>query len=217
MPYAQHLRITASGVFGTGPLGGEQWSWRLNLSDPVASEDPVDDQDQADDIAADVAAFHGRAGSWISANARLLEVKCARIGVDGKYLDDPRIVTMDQAGGGGALVYPYQVALAVSLGTERRGATGRGRFYLPGPTIPFAVNTGQVSAIPAQEVRDSVVQLVQDINDQPGLDGVAPRVVIASSKGYNSDVTTVRVGRVLDTIRSRRTSVDEAYGPESAV
>lgn len=217
MPFAQHIRITASGTFGeTSTM--ERWSWRLNMSDPLASEDPVDDQDQMDDIVADITAFHSRPASMIGLHSRLREIKVARIGPDGKYLEDPRIAAVNVNGGqNNPIVYPPQVALAVSLGSDRRGASGRGRFYLPGPVCSFSIVTGLVSVAEVEGVRGSVVTLIEALNNQPGVEGAAPKVTIASSKGFNSDVTEVRVGRALDTIRSRRTSLLESYTAPVAV
>jgi hypothetical protein len=214
MAFAPHVRVTARGLFDTTSNGGEQfeqWSWRLNFSDPSGSEDPVDDEAQLADIATDISNFHGRPGSWISRAAVLTEVKAARIGADGKYIGQPRSVVLSKAGGGPSLVYPPQVALAVSLGTTRRGATGRGRIFLPAPAMSIGGNTGRISTTDRNAVAGSVAQLLNDLNNQPRIDAFAPSVVIASSKGYNTEVNSVRVGDVLDTIRTRRNEMGESY------
>lgn len=220
MAFAPHIRMTMLGTFG--PADGsapraESFSYGVNIGDAVGFQDPVDDGNLADDYAADAVAFHGRPGSWISAQAVLQVVKFARIGPDGRYTDDPRIVEVNQAGGGGALRFPFQVALAVSLNTARRGATGRGRFFLPAPTCNLAANTGQFSLAETQQIAASVGQFLNDVNNRPGIDQLAQVAVVASSKGYNSAVTSVRVGTVADTIRSRRTSLNETYTPDVPV
>lgn len=220
MPFAQHIRMTMIGTVGPASGGGtrvEAFSYGINLSDPATAEDPVDNESQAIDLANDAKAFHGRPTSWMSDQCVLQLVKFARIGADGKYLQEPRVVEVLQPGGGGALKYPLQVALAVSLNTARRGASGRGRFYLPCPTVPFGTAQGQFDSAQVLAVAQSVATFLTAVNDQPGLEGIAPKVTVASSLGFNSDVTSVRVGSVPDTIRSRRRQLLEAYSANQAV
>lgn len=209
MPFADHYRLTASGVFqeaDTPPR--EAFSFRVNLSRPSNFSDQGG---VAADMAADTVALFGRATSHIASIARLMTVKLAPIGADGLYTGDPTVVEVDQRGASTTLILnPPQVSLAVTLQSDRRGATGRGRFFLPAPDIP--VNAQLVIADAARnDVATSVAQWLNDLNNKSGLDVAASRVTIASTKGYNSDVTSVRVGNVLDTIRSRRTSVEETY------
>jgi hypothetical protein len=221
MPYASHLRVTMAGDLssGTGPVL-EQFSYRLNLSNPtaaLASDSNRFSGDGAADVAADAVAFHGRVGSRIGSMARLTEVKMASIGPDGKYTADPFIVAVDQRGGGpNQITHAPQVSLAVSLTTERRGSSGRGRFYLPVPSTLIGTNL-IIDPIERDQVQASVAQFLQDLNNWPLTDSGDPRVVIASTKGFNSNVTGVRVGLVLDTIRSRRNNIVEGYGATTAV
>ncbi len=220
MPFAQHIRMSMLGTFGPAGGGGdrvEAFSYSLNLSDPAGSVDPVDDEAQALDLAADATAFHGTPNAKISAQAVLQTVKFARIGPDGRYIGNPRSVNVNQAGGGGALKYPFQIALAVSLSTARRGATGRGRFFLPSPTFIVASETGQFLQPDINAAALAVQTFLNNVNNQPGLEGSAPRVVVASSKGYNTNVSGVRIGSVPDTIRSRRRQLLETYSPTAAV
>jgi hypothetical protein len=215
MAYAQHIRMTVTGRFDTSANFGEDfegWSYRLNLSDPATAADPVDEAGTAADMANDVLAFHVDPVTRISNVARLREVKFARIGADGKYISDPRILTFDAPGGGGALKYPTQIACAVSLLTARRGGTGRGRIYLPAPTLSLGGNTGRVVDSEQQALAVRVQTFLNNLNNGSGVGAPEPRVVIASTRGYNSDVTGCRVGQVLDTMRSRRTSILENYG-----
>jgi hypothetical protein len=210
MPYDNHIRLTMSGAFQTvGQPILERFSFGINLSDPP-NFDPLL---LAPDLAQDCVNMFSRAGTGIANTALLQEVKMARIGADGRYTGDPAIVSTNARGGGGSQIkYPTQISLAVSFGTTRRGASGRGRMYLPLPLASLDTNTFTISLLAAEGVRDSIATWIADLRNQPGLDPPnAPRPTIASIKGYNTDITTVRVGRVLDTIRSRRTSVPESY------
>jgi hypothetical protein len=211
MPFAQHLRLTMSGVLktATGPIL-EQFSYRLNMSDPGTTQENFT-LTAAQDFAADAVAFHGSVGGGMASMAVLTEVKLARIGPLGTYLADPFIVPVNQPGGGGGQVtHPFQIALAVSLGTARRGATGRGRFYLPLPSATITT-AGVISTAARDGVATAVKAFLDDLNNASGLDFTNSKVTVASSKGYNSDVTEVRVGQVLDTIRSRRNNLVENY------
>jgi hypothetical protein len=163
-------------------------------------------------------AFWSRPASHIAHGGRLREVKVARIGTDGKYRGDPKAAAVDVPGGAGApvLLYPPQISLAVSLATAKRGKSGRGRFYLPCPQTSMGPD-GRISQNIQTAVAGSVRTWINDLNNWPGFDGGTPKVTIASSLGQNHDVTGVRVGRVLDTVRSRREDLVETYGPVVAL
>ncbi len=218
MPYDQHLRLTGSGrlVSNTG-VTLERFSVRLNLSDPPAGSNSFDAGRHAD-YEADFRAFWARPASGIASVAMLDEVKLAEIGADGKYRSEPIIsAPTSTPGGAGGMRYPLQVAFVVSLNTDRRGASGKGRVFLPCPGLALYPSDGRTSAGEAQDVATSFAQFIDALNDVPGLDASAPKVTIASGKGYNSDVTSVRCGRVFDTVRSRRTSQVESYGADVGV
>jgi hypothetical protein len=217
MPFANHLRLTVRGTFGPAGAPFEEFSYGLNLSDNAVRSQAFD-QSMLDDLVADVTAFHSAPTSYMVAAARVREVKVAQIGALGTYRSDPLIASVNIPGGQALaqLPHPPQVALAVSLGTERRGATGRGRFYLPCPALSVD-DTGLFPEVDAAKIRGAVSIFLQAVNNWPGVDTADPQIVVASSKGYNSTVTGFRLGRALDTIRSRRRSLDEMYGLPVAV
>jgi hypothetical protein len=169
------------------------------------------------DIAADMRAFHVRSATQISPAAVLEVVKIAPIGSDGKYLADAVVVNVVDAPGG-SLESPAvitstlpQSAVAVSLVTARRGPTGKGRFYVPMSPQPLDQTTLLMSETARDNLKASTQTLINALNNQPGVDALDLKVVVASSKGYNTVVTGVRVGRVVDTIRSRRRSIPETF------
>lgn len=215
MPYVNHLRLTASGVF-QGGVGAayEAWSFRLNLSDPLAGVTSNFSQASADSHAAAVRNLILSAGAGCNDHVKLTEVKLAQINSLGKYRSEPlRAAFTPTRGGNNAPAHPLQVALAVSLATETRGASGRGRFYLPGSIFAVDKDSGLISAGDQAAAKSAVIAFLNLINDPAGVqDPPVSKVTVASVKGFNSDVTGVRVGRALDTIRSRRTSLSELYG-----
>lgn len=214
MVYAPHRRLTLSGTLGAA--SEEAFSFGIALDENLFTAG--DDQVVFDDIVAESQAFFSSPLLYVSPFARLRMVKLAKIGADGKYTADPLFVdTLNRAGGGSTSgTHPFQCSLAVSLVTARRGSSGRGRFYLPMPTLSVA-DSGLIPFLQAQEVATTVAGWIDAVADRPGIDSPEPTVVVASSKGFLSPVTAVRVGRVIDTIRSRRRALSEAYGPEIAV
>lgn len=207
MVYALHSRLTFSGLLGTVAAPFEEWSFRLNFS-PIT----IGDVTEAETAAA-ASAWSSTIASQSGGATRLREVKFARIGPDGLYTDDPVISEVDAGGTAtGSLLYPPQVALAVSLDTDRRGPTGRGRIYVPNPTI----NVGATGRITAANATAAVTAAANFLNALNGIQNLGS-VCIASSKGYNSLVTSVRVGDVLDTIRSRRNQISEVYSASVTV
>lgn len=223
MVFAPHLRVTALGRLGTPEA--ERFSYGLNMAPDGGFVSLGDFAGMTalhiTDLCDSVKDFHGRANSRISASAVLETVKLALIGADGKYLADPVTRAYAQPGGVAAdfKVTP-QSALAISLGTARRGATGRGRFFIPmfigdcDPADFFRITSAQ-----ALLVRDSAATMINDMNNWPGIDVIVAswRVVVASTKGYNTKVNTLRVGRVIDTIRSRRGALTETYTATAAI
>lgn len=224
--FAPHYRLTLSGDIGTATAPVEHFSFGVCMAKAINSDDtdgtidgagPLDlglDDTQINDIFTDCQNFFGRADTFISAAAKLKQIKLARIGADGKYDRDPKIWTGTVPGGhSSATIYPPQVSLAVSLTTRFRGPSGKGRFYLPCPNADLDSGTMEISTGQRDLIQASVVQWIDDLNNEPGTDVLGLGVVVASTKGHNHRVSGVRVGRVFDTIRSRRRSLVENYGP----
>lgn len=204
MPYEPHSRLTFSGIFGPASLPLEEWAFRLNMG-------PWTVQDVTAGLAAARDAFATHLAPRVNSIARLTQVKVASIGADGKYVSDAVVLEADVPGTGTINTStPLQITQAVTLDTARRGPTGRGRFYLPAPDTGIETQARVFSTTVTQTLADSAAMFISALNAIPEFQDV----VIASSKGYLSPVTHVRVGRVPDTMRSRRRSMDEDYvGP----
>lgn len=225
--FAPHYRLTLSGDIGTATAPVEHFSFGVCLALAMTSDStdgalggsagPLDlgmDDTQINDIFTDCQNFFGRSDTGISAAAKLKQVKLARIQANGKYDVDPKIWTGSVPGGrSSANIYPPQISLAVSLVTATRGPSGKGRFYLPMPNWTLDSNTMEIASGDRDLCQASVVQWLNDLNNEPGTDILGLGVVVASTKGHNHRVNGVRVGRVFDTIRSRRRSLVENYGP----
>lgn len=211
MPVIPHIRMSMIGRLGG--TSDERFSYSVNLGRTDGTPflgSGVEGQTFFDDCAAGAAAFHSRPATGISTAAVLEDVKFAFIGADGKYTRDPYVKAIaNVTGGSGGDLHPPQVALAVSLTTARRGPTGKGRFFLPMPTAIVGRDDLLITVLKREEITVSCQTFLNGLANQPGVDVVDVGVTVISSKGYASIVTGVRVGRALDTIRSRRTSLPE--------
>lgn len=145
-------------------------------------------------------------------------------GVKPVYLVPTQFVAMPANcnGNGTAATLPYEVAMALSLGTHLRGPRHRGRLYL-GP-FTSAVMAGIVQSggtnQPAPAALDGMFSGVQNAIGQAfGEKFVAPVKattgvvlnVLSQKGGESYEVTGVRAGQVPDSQRRRRRSLLEAY------
>lgn len=214
MVFAAHWKVTMNGTLGNaagGPV--ERFSMGVCMETAFAPGSVSDADPFWSDVKNDCVAFFGRAETSIHAAAKLTEVKIARIGADGKYTQDPRIYAVSQAGGATAGgLHPPQCSLVVSMTSGRRGPSGKGRFYLPLPAVTLDPATMVIADAQRDAIAGSAQTFLNNLNDAVALDVVTgPVVVIASTKGFNTPVTGVRVGQAIDTVRSRRRSLKEAF------
>lgn len=228
--YPEHFKV----AFG-GPLwGNEQWSCSLRMAGGIF---PTDDarrtfaRTQVGAVADAVKAWFTQTASTpnlqpgINQAAKLEWVRFNAIGQDGKYLDSAgsNIVNISPAltpqALGTAVAAPHQLALVVSLRTGlRAGRASGGRLFLPTQMHSMDAN-GFVQQSVREAVARSLVRLIQDLNNWPGVDpaGTFPEVHIVSAgetltpPPISRKVTEVRVGNVFDTMRSRRNQIRETY------
>ena len=199
---APFLRLVVGGTLYTS----EQWSFGLSFAGAAGSA-PTSVPTAVYDA---VAAFVQRAAAPSSNKAPLTFIKLNRIGQDGRYTEQKSVtreVAAGIAGASTANIAP-QIAAAVTLDTgNRRGLAAKGRFYVPVPAAAIGTD-GRILETDANALRDAAVTMVNSLNAA----GIG-RLVVASDVGTGAfrAVRSVRVGRVLDTIRSRRTSLPESY------
>lgn len=204
------LRLQAS-----GPLYVAE-AWSCTLSFAGAGTPPAPTQAAVDACGAAWSAFFSDTtnGALIAQKAALQVVKVARIGGDGLYMD-PKATEWAAGGatgviGAGNTNPAPQLALAVTLeGPNPRGAAGRGRFYIPAPA-GVVMNDGRVSADYAGAVGTAAARLIRQCEAALGLEAHIVGAATKTGRGpARQEVAAVSVGRVLDTIRSRRTSLPE--------
>jgi hypothetical protein len=106
----------------------------------------------------------------------------------------------------GSVSLPYEAACAVSLQTDKRGPSGKGRFYLPPFASSIMVAGGVYGGASVATVRDTCIAWIDAINDATPW----TVVVVSPRQLVLNDVTSLLVGKVPDSQRRRRRSQDEA-------
>lgn len=217
MTWPTHFRFTVRGNY----VGSEEtWANAFHFSRNVDAgpdaglgdivESGVDDA---------VAAFYG--SGFVAPTIEVVDWRMYVIGTNGKMEGNGPLQrnyeTAELRGGAGTTPYPPQIALCISTVAVNRGAAQFGRFYLPGPTRPFGGDF-RISAADAGTYVSLATQFLKDVSD--AIDVTFPLQAagvhvsegpVGSSTGTIQEIDHVRVGRVYDTIQTRRRSLIEDY------
>ena len=206
-----HSRLTFSGTIGPGGTVLETWSTSINFTPDALIADWSDPQ--MDGLAGAMrTAWNAGINGVLANDCFTTEFRWALVGAnqkvrtrpDGSYRQGISIVP--SSGNGAVTSMPLQTACVASLVTARNGPTGKGRMFLPAPYFVPTVADKRWTPANVTSIADAVVATIAALN----LIG-AGKACVASSKGYTSEVTGVRVGRVPDAMRSRRRSQPEEY------
>lgn len=198
-------------AFGGTLRTDEAWTCSMRMTIEGFDGDQAAEQALCDNYA-DVLKIFAANNSIIGSDCSLEFVKWNTIGTDGRYLMPYTILTeIDPAVpmGSGTSGHVNQAALVVTLETGvPRGLANRGRLYLPLPRAAVG-STGRITSSLVSGMATQMRDLLDDLN------GIATtsRVCVASGvrEGAIRPVTSVRVGDVIDTMRSRRAQVGEFY------
>lgn len=208
MPYmTPFLRLVVSGSLYTA----ERFSWSMSLI-PNFANDPLVPETVPPGIVDAVTTFHTNSAMSISQHAVLDLIKLNLIGTDGRYVNQGETVLEEldpPVPGPSGTQIPPQISLAITLGTGRsRGRAHAGRFYPPATGLAVQANGG-ISPTAQANAAGAAADLISSIN------AVSSEWVVGVTSdlgtGAQYAVTEVRVGKVLDTIRSRRSSIPEDY------
>lgn len=198
-------RLVMSGTL----FGSETFSYGLTFEKSFSTELPPSTVPTG--IVDAVVAFHTRLDSFVHNAAVLKTIKFNLIGTDGRYKSESETVMEEfETGHPGArgATFPPQVALAVTLRTaKRRGRAHAGRFYLPVGGADLSLE-GTLYAPDQEKIATSVTTFLNELNTAAA--GIG-RLAVASDVGTGAleYITHCEVGRVLDTLRTRRKSIDE--------
>lgn len=207
MPVPTHFKINFRGIFTSTP---EEWSFGLHFDRDVADQPDAELSDiNAGGVTSAITDLLATAGGMFSDACLCTEWRAYVIGTNGRMEGNPMIEVLTPPGVGGTATkkYPPQIALAVTLVADNRGPARFGRFFLPGVNLPMD-NDHRLTVSNATNVAEAVTTFLKDISDAIDL----PLTVSSSTAlnisslqgGVKQAVDHVEVGRVYDTLRSRR-------------
>lgn len=209
-----HTRITFSGVFGSPTAPVEVWAFNLCAPPNIAG---ANEGQMFSTLGQGlVSAYTTSIASHQSSDVVLTRVRVAAVKPDGRveqttagaYVQgDTAASVVGVMSAASNIRYPLQTALVISLMTARAGATGKGRFFLPFPVGATALGTD--FRIADAQMAGYVTRAKTFLNACKTALGTD--LVVASTKGYLTPVTGVRIGRAPDTMRSRRGALLEGY------
>lgn len=193
-------------VWGGRLYALESWSCSLNIGSDAGVNMA------ASTFQAALIAWMTRATSKISTAAKLDLIKFNEINpVTARYLlpTSNEVIQNDLAVGATA-TWPGQNTLCVSTRTAlMRGRAHAGRFYPPTGALAMDPNAGSIDDVTVDAAATSAATLITAINTALG---AGSRVVVFSKVAQTVEpVTSVRVGHVVDTMRSRRRSIPELW------
>jgi hypothetical protein len=207
MPYNHRfLKLAVSGTL----YETEGFTWSLNFQ-AIGENNQAAPDTVSNAVDAAIGAFWSQAG--VTNAAKITFIKLNEIDATGKYKNVTATVERDKtsnpSAGSSQGTVPPQIALCVSLRTNhRRGRAHAGRFYLPAPSQSVGAD-GRISQNAAHDVATAATTMIDALNAE--LTGWRCSIMSKMGEGSANFVTHVEVGRVLDVMRSRRTSIDEGY------
>lgn len=167
----------------------------------------------AGDVSTWFAANKGSGGVGFTRGAQLTSIKLNRIDTAGHYADPVAMEHIYPSPIVGPLAgdFPPQLSIVATLGTAlERGRGSKGRIYLAPSAGIFVGTDGRNNVTFTQETATGVKALIDSLNARYTAIG---RVGVASKAGSGrfEHVTRVSVGRINDTMRSRRSKGVEDY------
>ncbi len=201
-------------AFGTlaGTSGTLTKAWTARVGPDGSGENWSD----AEQVAAGEAAYALATAlkAYENNNYHWTHVKQAPIDALGKTIGTGSTFTFTtKPTGAGTAALPAQSAVAVSTRANIVGRTGRGRFYVPALSDAILSNDGTISGTPAVNLKAAAKAYIDAMQGIGGTLSLWQPLNVITSAGKASAVrpVEVRIGDLVDTIRSRRAQVEETY------
>jgi len=213
VPIPTHFRFTVRGVFKNTP---EQWSFGFHMSrsSETFPDAGLDDIDEGG-VTAALTAFI-QSGVFDS-SVRVVDWRAYVIGTDNKMEGNGPLlheVTPADIDGTASVRYPSQIAAVVTLVADNRGPARFGRFYLPGPAYQLESDR-RISTTNADTIATSATTFLKAVSDSidapftESVKGVNVSLRGGGGAGTLQQIDHVEVGRVYDTLRTRRNQLLE--------
>lgn len=189
--------------------GADRWAVGVHFTPPEGTPTAAEVQSWAAAIEA-LFLSHGT-DNWVdelSANAGILRVATRYYGEAGPALFSGSVPANPIVAGVGVPSKPAQCTRVYSLGTGISGRRYRGRVYLP--ALATSMTTAGKATVPANTAAEFADFLIDAAAAWPGGGSIRPAVYSATGN-IVTEVTSVRVGDVLDTQRRRRDALVENY------
>jgi hypothetical protein len=215
-------------TYGGSLMDVETWSIRLRAWSTV----PVSDAALVAGIAGTAADFFTDASAQIAVSdlkvnsqATLDFVKVAAIDTDGHYAlesdaDLHSVAPGTGAGGGGSAFAAQLCTVMTFLTVAHRGHASKGRVFLPSADQSSLESDGQMSVAVTEDMRDAFLGWLNNANGiLSSAFSASMRLGVLSNVGAGRahQTTDLTVGRIIDTQRRRRRSLDEAYVTPAAL
>lgn len=216
MTVPTHFKFTFRGHFEGSP---EFWSFGCHFERAATGNPDAELSDiNESTVTTAIATFMGSVS--MGTVTRLDDWRAYVIGTNGRMEGNAPLLHLVDPGspisGTGGQNFPTQVALVASKVAEDRGPAQFGRMYLP--CLGLNMSTGGVlseaTALTVAQATSAFLKGISDAIDMPGALDSSACVNVSDrpvGTGTLQTVKRIRVGRALDTMKSRRTNLDEDY------
>lgn len=215
MTYLPHWRATFKGGFRAGSSGEgyEEWNTSLAINPGLVRNWQDGAQAVVDDLCEDFQTLLVDLESRVSSSTYFHEVRLDSIAASGRTDQEAVFAKppIENWAGQGLPVMPPQCAVVLTLDTKTRGRSRFGRMYLPLLGVTVGAD-GLMGAGLATTIATAGAKFITNVGNTPGVDlNFAPVVASGVGTGSLNEIRSIRVGRAVDTMRSRRRNLDEGY------
>lgn len=210
MPVPTHFKFTFRGDFLNTP---EHWSFGFHMSRDVPANPDADINDiNVGQVTTACQVFFASGVGQIPNNAKMTDWRAYQIATNGRMESNPLVVDVsgDSIVGSGGSAYPTQIAAVITTVAANRGPARFGRFYLP-TRMPIATDS-RATATDATNLAEAASTFMKSVSNAIDLIDVHSSEgcnISAVGAGTKQAIDHIEVGRVLDTLRNRRKSMDE--------
>lgn len=190
----------------SGAVDGELWAINWYTSDGGAGN--IDDAQAALVAAANTLWTDGGAGAgWgpqVPSIVTLTSAKTASLNALTFKQQSTRIGALALAGTNVGNMAPAQCAIVASLRTDLATHAGRGRIYLPAPSVSALGVSGQLASTPQTNASHAVAHMLSGMHTA----GYQP-IIWHRGSHTGTNIISVDVGQIVDTQRRRRDKLIE--------